>query len=1069
MHKLRQFALTALAAPQTAPNKPVGLTKPAQKVTSCPWRISRPTPSLSAVEAFWRNAGVQLGKQWKLVVLALAVITVLLGIGLTRSEFATGQDSYLNPESQIAIDNVAFQDQFGGEAIILLFEANDGADIRDLFQGDDLTELRRLIAELEQIKDDTGLISSLVTPLNALDYSSELLNGPGQAALLAAPGRDEAGSEARSADISTSFVRLGAIPDEDKVIEVGPDGQEPNPEWIELLMFDNTGYEVVDGEAVAPDLDERRIRLSLAGSFPDVQTSVGGIVLGGNLTLDEQTVATNEILELLDTASFENFDLTVTGSPVYLKEINDYLQGGMITLGLIAMAVMAIVLAVMFQVRWRLLPLLAVAIGVIWTFSLIGWIGIDLSLVTISGLPILIGLGIDFAIQIHNRVEEEVVLDHDEHPISETMANLAPPLIAAALAGIVAFIALQLSKVPMIRDFGWLLMIGVGVLLIIGVVVPATLLGVREFKHRTDERGESWVEKIVVKLGGLPTKAGLVLVFVSLFLFVGGILVEGRTKIESDPLRWIDQDSQVVEDVDHLTDATGFASTMGILVQANNVYDQDVVDMLWDFTLQAEERPEVVTTSSLVNTMGKILMVDGATPIPPSAQEIEAAAEVAPDDIRSALVNEDATAAQVNLRLGASSLEERAELVEELQADLDALIADLDVPADSILLVELPEGQDPVRATPSGLAVVGIGLLENLSANRAALTYFSLCLAGLFLILRFRSLSRALLALVPVFLAVGASSLIVGLLGIQLSPLTTVSGPLIIASCTEFSVLILGRYLEERQSGLDPRSASDTAASRTGRAFFTSAATTIGGFAVLMVSPLPLLRDFGIIVTLNVAIALLAALVVMPPMMVWVDSKGWLGTEEQVDPTTAVHLAAPAAGGQLVAFGVGTVAFAGAAAGVYALADTSEDTSQDIEYAAVPLPTTTTTTTTTIPPTTTTTTTLPEGVDPPPTTEPTGTTEPAGPEVDPAGFPDAPPEGTAVGPVLWQLLVDQGVPGNQANCAVQTAYSITDEQTLLAMGLADGNPEALEVLREGSRQCGIPDETVDAAIDSYFT
>ncbi|CAE7537428.1 unnamed protein product, partial [Symbiodinium sp. KB8] len=806
-----------------------------------------------------RNAGVQLGKQWKLVVLALAVITVVLGIGLTRSEFATGQDSYLNPDSQVALDNVEFQDQFGGEAIILLFEAEGDADIRDLFRDGDIAEMRRLIAELEALREETGLISSIVTPLNALEYSSELLNGPGQAALLAAPGRDEAGAETRSADISTSFVRLGAVPNEDKIIETSTDGAEPNPEWIELLLFDNTGYEIVDGEPVPPSIDEHGIRLSLAGSFPDTQTAVGGIVLTGNISLDDQSLITDEILELLDTASFENFDLTVTGSPVYLKEINDYLQGGMITLGLIAMAVMAIVLAVMFQVRWRLLPLLAVAIGVVWTFALIGWIGIDLSLVTISGLPILIGLGIDFAIQIHNRVEEEVVLDHDEHPISETVANLAPPLIAAALAGIVAFIALQLSKVPMIRDFGWLLMIGVGILLIVGIIVPATLLGIREFKSRTADRGESWVEKIV-----------------------------GRTKIESDPLRWIDQDSQVVEDVDHLTEATGFASTMGILVQANNVYDDDVVTMLWEFTLDAEERPEVITTSSLVNTMGKILKVDGATPIPPTAQEIEAAAMVAPDDIRTALVNDDATAAQVNLRLAASSLEERAVLVDELQDDLDARIADLDIDADSILLVDLPDDQDPVRATPSGLAVVGVGLLENLSANRAVLTYFSLCLAGLFLILRFRSLSRALLALVPVFLAVGASSLIVGLLGIQLSPLTTVSGPLIIASCTEFSVLILGRYLEERQSGLEPRNASDTAASRTGRAFFTSACTTIGGFAVLIVSPLPLLRDFGIIVTLNVAIALLAALIVMPPMMVWVDIKGWLGTKDQVDPSTAV-------------------------------------------------------------------------------------------------------------------------------------------------------------------------------------
>ena len=147
--------------------------------------------------------------------------------------------------------------------------------------------------------------------------------------------------------------------------------------------------------------------------------------------------------------------------------------------------------------------------------------------------------------------------------------------------------------------------------------------------------------------------------------------------------------------------------------------------------------------------------------------------------------------------------------------------------------------------------------------------YISQGSKGIFLILRLRSLSRAVLALVPVLLAVGASSLVVGLLGVKLSPLTTVSGPLVIASCAEFSVLILGRYLEERQRGHAPREATDTAASRTGRAFFTSAMTTIGGFAVLIGSALPLLRDFGIIVTMNVAVALLAALVVMPPLMVW--------------------------------------------------------------------------------------------------------------------------------------------------------------------------------------------------------
>ena len=44
--------------------------------------------------------------------------------------------------------------------------------------------------------------------------------------------------------------------------------------------------------------------------------------------------------------------------------------------------------------------------------------------------------------------------------------------------------------------------------------------------------------------------------------------------------------------------------------------------------------------------------------------------------------------------------------------------------------------------------------------------------------------------------------------------------------------------------------------------------------AVIATSPLPLLRDFGAIVALNVVIALAAALVILPPMLVWADQEG---------------------------------------------------------------------------------------------------------------------------------------------------------------------------------------------------
>jgi len=997
------------------------------------------------MERFWRATGVALGKHWRIVTVVVVLITGVLAIGASKIEFATGQDSYLNPDSQVALDNVEFQGSFGGETVILLFTATEGSgsDVSDLFAGENLATFERINAELAEIEEAYAVI----TPYTSLLFSDALIQGAGRNALLAAAGRDPdpAGVEARNADVTVSLARLGAVESE----EIGDET------WNDLLIFGNDGFTLDDGAPVAPPDDERAIRLSLASTFPNQQTAVGGVVLVGNASLDEQSAGTQKVLDVVETAEFDGFDLTVTGSPIYLKEINDYLKGGMLTLGLAAMVVMAVVLALMFSVRWRLLPLLAVLVGIAWSFSLLGLIGIDLSLVTIAGLPILIGVGIDFAIQVHNRVEEEVVLDNEAHPIGETLANLAPPLIAATITGVVAFLALQISKVPMIRDFGILLAIGVAMLVTVGIVIPTTVLGIREFKKPTKARGESRVERIVIWLGSLPTRWGPLLVIAAVALFVCGALVEGRTKIQSDPVEWIDQGSQTVKDVRLLEERTGFGTTLGILVEAGNVYDQKILDLVHDFTNVAEARPLVASSSSLVNTMAKIIRVEGASDLTPTTQEITEAASQMPPDISRALVSPDGTSTQVNLRLAPAGLDERAVLVRELRADLERLIGELDVPADSVLFSGLPLDQEPVRAVPAGLATVGIGLLENLEANRAALTYLALSLAALFLTLRHRSVSRALLALVPVFLAVGVSAIVVGLSGLELSPLTTVSGPLVIATCAEFSVLILGRYLEERQTGLAPRAASDTAARRTGRAFFTSATTTIGGFAVLIVSPLPLLRDFGIIVTMNVAIALLAALVVMPPLLVWVDELGWLGTAEQRH-AGSVRLAAAMPGGQTPLAAAGAAVFAAGVIGSYVGADTSTGESSEFAYAAVALPTTTTTSTTT---TTTTTTTLPPGVEPPPSTAPTG------PEVDPSGFPTEPPA-TPIAAILFQRLLDQGVEPNVANCAITTAYEEVDENGLIAMGLATLEPEPVAVVTRGALKCGIPQETVDAAIEA---
>jgi hypothetical protein len=194
----------------------------------------------------------------------------------------------------------------------------------------------------------------------------------------------------------------------------------------------------------------------------------------------------------------------------------------------------------------------------------------------------------------------------------------------------------------------------------------------------------------------------------------------------------------------------------------------------------------------------------------------------------------------------------------------------------------------------------------------------------------------------------------------------------------------------------------------------------------------------------------------MPPLSVWVDEKGWLGTQEQdFAPESSVRLGAKLPGSQTIGAAIGVVALVVGAVVIYAAADTSSGESSQIAYAATPLPTTTTTTTTTtMPPPTTTI----AGQEPPP--------EPTGPLVDPSTFGTERPT-TIVGGVLFDLLTgpDVGVEPNVANCAIETLASRVSDEELLALGAATAEPAAVEPITQAALDCGIPQETIDIAIE----
>jgi hydrophobe/amphiphile efflux-3 (HAE3) family protein len=982
---------------------------------------------------FWNKAGRLLSRRTAATMVVVVVVTIGLGLGLQKLDFATGQDSYIDPSSQVAKDNERYQNLFGGENMVVLFTAAQGKSVVDLFTPANITQF----GDAEKQMLTNKAISSVVSPVTLLQWTQDLIVKGVASEIIARTIQrdpDTAGQATRQQDAVITTLRLGAA---------GAQSMD-NPAWVKFLVFGNDGFTVDASKKLVPPPDSSLVvRKPLQAFIPDARHAVLAAVLVGNAPLDKLAEGSSAVQNAFHGRTFTDATVTITGTPTFLTDINNYLQGGMLILGGIAVLVMMVILLVAFKVRWRLLPLVGMAVGIAWGFGAFGFTGIKLSLVTIAGLPILIGLGIEFAIQIQNRIEEERSVEHSTAPFEVTLFHMGPPLVAATIAAVIAFLTVRISKVPMVQDFGVLLSLGIVALLIAGVVIPTTIIGRRERRSpTTKEPVESWVEKTVDRLGSLHRVAVLPLVFVAVALPVLGLILETGSKIESDPINWANQSSTSIKNARTLEKETGFATTLGVFVEtkgapSNGVFTDQMGAFVFDLVERSTtENTELAGASSLATTVGWLAEVPGTTSLPPTGLDMLEAYNIAPPALRGLLVANNGNATQVLFQVGPSGLEQRSVVLDKMHAAIAEPGAGALLPAQA-------------SATTGGLAVVGVGLLKNITANRAQLTIVALLLVGAFVVLRYRDLVRGLLTMIPVLIAVGTSAVLVRVLNITLSPLSTVGGPLVVATCAEFSVLLIARYSEERATGLDPELSTHRAAKHTGRAFFTSALTTLGGFAVLMFSSLPLLADFGTVVTINIAVALLSALVVVPPLVKEADRRGLLamGPAGSHEHTRRRRTTTGWLGGAAIAIaGIAIVAASVRDHEPVAVAALAAPTVE--APATIPAPTTT------VPRSTTTA--LPPGVTLAPGETLPFVTLPPGPAVRPTGL---------IAGVFYDTLVGVGVDPGIARCSADNLIATTSEPDLLALGIASvPRPAAVNALLDAAaKQCGVTQEQLDAA------
>ena len=167
----------------------------------------------------------------------------------------------------------------------------------------------------------------MVSPLTLLQWTQDLITKGVASEIIARTiqrDTDPAGQAARQQDAVITTLRLGAAGEQSM----------DNPEWVKFLVFGNDGFTLdADKKLVAPPDGDLVVRKPLQAFIPDARHAVLAAVLVGNAPLDQLAKGSAAVQDALKGSTFENATVTVTGTPTFLTDINDYLQGGMLILG----------------------------------------------------------------------------------------------------------------------------------------------------------------------------------------------------------------------------------------------------------------------------------------------------------------------------------------------------------------------------------------------------------------------------------------------------------------------------------------------------------------------------------------------------------------------------------------------------------------------------------------------------------------------------------------------------------------------------------------------------------------
>jgi hydrophobe/amphiphile efflux-3 (HAE3) family protein len=597
----------------------------------------------------------------------------------------------------------------------------------------------------------------------------------------------------------------------------------------------------------------------------------------------------NTLVEQIETLDPQKTSISMEAtSPSLMEyEINEVsMEANNIVIPLIFVVISLILLLSFRKLSYVIIPLIGLSISIVWLFGTMVLLGFPFIIMEIALIPMLMGLGVDYSVHLFHNYRVEIRKGKNPgKAIVTSIQDIGTAMLLATITTFIAFFSfLSASMIPL-RDFGVLCAIGIAYTFIVAITFQAALRFIVD-RRKTKPNNNSTQKKrfnipIMQKLATIVCNHPLPILLTT--LLITGVMVTGTLQIQTgfEMEDFLPADSPSVMVMTNIANTYPFSSQEKeyILIEGN-IAQTTVLEDIYKTQQQFDDNSYILFEADGQPKINSILtIIDTAVA---SNQSLASAYNL--DSRNIPQTDADVTALFNYLYDSSEYSFSTKELLHRNQNQYDATIITIYIKTTGIENADINEIMETIytelnhdtkdsfttqTATVTGDNSMFHVIMTSMTESQLLSTSISLVLAGLVLIIAYRKPVLGLIAMIPVSIS---TIWIVGtmyFIGYSLNVMTIMITSLTIGLGITYAIHAVERFRHTADKTGDVIGAVSETIGHTGGALSIAAITTIAGFLMLALTPMPVEQQFGIITALTILYALLTSLFILPPILMY--------------------------------------------------------------------------------------------------------------------------------------------------------------------------------------------------------